>query len=84
MFDAEAETWKRAGMFYVKWRSVILETDGQWAAFTEDACRLWEDLDAENNPLGKNLFFSLLDTFNDLYRGGMKPMPANYFGRDDL
>ena len=28
--------------------------------------------------------YAVLDTFNDLYRDGAKPMPANYFGREDL
>ena len=32
----------------------------------------------------KEYYPTLTDTFNDLYKGGLKPVPNNYFGREDL
>lgn len=69
--------------FYEKWRSVIIEGD-MWNAFVEDVRQLGLDLDIDHNPLGWHLMNAVLDTINDLYKGGMKPVPANYFGRDDI
>lgn len=70
--------------FYAKWRETIIETDAQWTELSEDVGKLGRELDIDHNPLGWHLMNAVLDTFNDLYSNGMKPMPANYFGRDDL
>ena len=53
-------------------------------AGTKDVEKLGLDLDIGHNPLGWHLMNAVLDTFNDLYKNGMKPVPAGYFGRDDL
>ena len=84
MNEQENQSFKIVFAFYQKWRSVIIETDEQWSDFARDAGRMGTDMDIQNNPLGWYLMNAALETFNELYRGGMKPVPANYFGRDDI
>ena len=61
--------------FYKKWRE-------QWNAFAADVGELSAQIG--DCRLGWHLMYGVLDTFNDLYKDGAKPMPANYFGREDL
>ena len=84
MNEKDAKSWQICCDFYRKWRETVIETDEQWGQFSEDVGRLGQALDIDNNPLGFRLMCAVLETFNDLYKDGMKPMPANYFGRDDL
>ena len=84
MNEQENQSFKTVFAFYQKWRSVIIETDEQWSDFARDAGQMGVDLDIQNNPLGWYLMNAVLETFNELYKGGMKPVPANYFGRDDI
>lgn len=82
MNDKEKEAFRRIFDFYEKWRSVIIETDEQWGELAGDVGRLGTEF--AHNPLGFNLMTAALDTLNTLYRGGAKPVPEGYFGRDDL
>ena len=84
MNDKEKEAFRAAFEFYAKWRDTVMETDEQWAAFEEDVKKYLKEQDVENCPLAWRLINAVLETFNDLYRDGMKPLPADYFGRDDL
>ena len=84
MNDKEREAFRAAFEFYAKWRDTVMETDEQWAAFEEDVKQYLKEQDVENCPLAWRLINAVLETFNDLYRDGMKPLPADYFGRDDL
>ena len=34
--------------------------------------------------LGWKLLMAAIDAISDMYKNGRKPMPAGYFGRDDL
>lgn len=84
MNDQEENAFRLVYMFYKKWRETIIETQEQWDQFAEDVGQLGRDLDIDHNQLGWHLMEAALETFNDLYKYGMKPMPAGYFGRDDL
>ena len=84
MNEKEKNAFRLIYEFYSKWREIILETDGQWTDFAHDVGQLGVDLDIDHNPLGWHMMKAVLDTFNDLYKDGMKPVPENYFGRDDL
>ena len=84
MNEKERQAFEIVFRFYEKWREQILETDDQWQAFSDDVGRMAADLDIDHNPLGWHMMCAALETFNDLYKDGRKPMPANYFGRDDL
>lgn len=84
MNEREMESFRLVAAFYDRFRSEILETDEQWAAFAEGVKKLAAELDIDNNPLGWHLMEAALETFNDLYWNGMKPVPAGYFGRDDI
>ncbi len=83
MNEKERQAFALAYNFYEKWRSVVIEGD-QWQDFARDVEQLGRDLDIDHNRLGWHLMNAILDTFSDLYRNGMKPVPANYFGRDDI
>ena len=82
MSEKEKEAFRLAFKFYEKWRSVVIETVGQWEAFGEDYGRTFAPV--MDCPLGDALAQAVADAFSAMYRGGMKPVPANYFGRDDL
>ena len=84
MNENEEKAFRMAIAFYGKWRGTILETEEQWQQFAEDVGRFAREADIDHNPLGMHLLVAMTDTFNDLYRNGMKPLPANYFGREDL
>lgn len=84
MNDKEKKAFRIAADFYQRWRETIIETDDQWLAFAEDSGRCAEEVDINHNPLGLQLMIAVVNAIGDLYKDGMKPMPANYFGRDDL
>ena len=84
MNEKEKESFRFAFEFYDKWRAMIIEKQEQWEEFARDVGQLNVDLDTDHNPLGARLMMAVVETFNDLYRGGMKPVPTGYFGRDDL
>ena len=84
MNEKENESFRFVYQFYDKWRGTIIETQEQWNQFAKDVGQLGIDLDIDHNPLGWHLMNAAIDTINDLYKGGMKPVPAGYFGSDDL
>ena len=68
--------------FYKKWRETVIETEGQWDDFAVDVGRISAQIC--DCRLGWHLLEAVLETFNDLYKDGAKPLPADYFGREDL
>ena len=84
MTDRDSRTFRLVLYFYDKWRSVTIETDEQWKQFAEEYRQLGIDIDFDHNPLGRRLMEAVLDTISELYRGGMKPVQENYFGRGDM
>lgn len=84
MNDKEELAFKLAIAFYAKWREVIIETDEQWEELAEDGGKYAAGADVDNCILAGRLLIALMDTFNDLYHGGAKPVPANYFRRADI
>lgn len=84
MNDKEEKAFQLAYQFYQKWRGTVIETEEQWEAFANEVGALGVLMDIDHNPLGWRLLTALTETFNDLYQGGAKPLPAGYFGRDDL
>lgn len=84
MNEKEKRSFRLVFEFYDKWRGEIIEKEEQWDAFARDAGQLGTDLDIDHNPVGWRLMCAVLEAFNDLYRDGLKPVPAGYFGRDDL
>ena len=82
MNENEERAFRMVFAFFSEWRETIIETEEQWQALAEevgDMVRI-----SNGNPLMFKLLTAVLDYLNDLYNGGMKPMPANYFGRDDM
>ena len=84
MNDQEKRAFQLIFEFYAKWRDQIIETDDQWSAFAEDVGKYVREAGCDSCRIAWHLLEAVLETFNDLYKGGMMPMPANYFGRDDL
>ena len=84
MNDKERTAFSLAFSFYEKWREKPIETDAQWSTFAEDVGRYVRDADCSNCRLAWHLLEGVLATFNDLYKDGKVPLPANYFGREDL
>ena len=84
MNEKEEKAFREVYSFYRKWRETIIETDEQWLAFGEEIGRLAVLLDSDHCALALRLIDAVISTFSDLYRDGRKPMPENYFGRDDL
>jgi hypothetical protein len=84
MSEAERESIRLAIGFYMKWREGIIETDEDWDRFAKESGELVQDLSKHYSRIGLHLFDAVMTTFNDLYQNGRKPVPANYFGRDDL
>ena len=70
--------------FYTRWREDVIETDEQWGAFAEDVGRMAADLSAVPCPLGQHLMEAVLDSINDLYKNGMRPVNVGYLGRNDM
>jgi len=84
MNDKERAAFSLAFSFYEKWREKPIETEAQWSAFAEDVGRYVRKADCSNCRLAWHLLEGVLATFNDLYKDGKIPLPANYFGREDL
>lgn len=84
MTDKEKHAFRLVFDWYQKWREVIIETDEQWNDFAVSVGNLARDLDVDNSPLGSHLMMAVIGTINDLYKDGKKPVPANYFGREDM
>ena len=84
MNEFEEAAFRLCYGFYAKWREEIIETDDQYKALAEDVGKLAAALGEHQTPIGQRLFEAVLDGLSDLYAGGMKPVPANYFGREDL
>ena len=84
MTEKEEKDFRLEIGFYQKWREGIIETDEQWGQFAVDVGKYVVEADCDHCMLAWHLLEALLDSFNDLYKGGMKPIPANYFGRADI
>lgn len=84
MNDKEKQSFRLVFDWYQRWRETIIETDEQWEEFAKSVGSLAVDLDTDHNLLGSHLMLAVIDTISDLYKDGMKPMPANYFGREDM
>ena len=82
MNDKEEYAFKAAYQFYAKWRETVLETDEQWLKFAEDVQKTGAELDG--NLLAERLLIACIEQISFLYKNGMKPLPADYFGRDDI
>ena len=84
MTENEQKSFEICFRFYARWREITIDTDKQWEDFAEDVGRLAADLSAVPCPLGVHLLEAVLDSINDLYKNGMKPVAVGYFGRADL
>lgn len=82
MNDNEEKAFQTVYRFYRKWREQVIETDEQWQELATDVGEIGAESDS--CPLLFNLLTAALDSLNELYKDGRKPMPAGYFGRDDL
>ena len=84
MSEMEENAFRLVYQFYAKWRETIIETDEQWQQFAAEVGELGRQVNIDHCAVGFFLIEGVLNAFNAMYAGGMKPMPAGYFGRDDL
>ena len=84
MTENEEKSFQLCYRFYSRWREITIDTDKQWEDFASDVGVLAAELSAVPCPLGQHLFEAVLDSINDLYKNGMKPVAVDYFGRPDL
>ena len=84
MNDKEENAFRLVYRFYDKWRSQTIETQEQWDEFSADVGTFAKEADMDHCPLACRLIYGAMEAINDLYKGGMKPVQVNYFGRDDL
>ena len=82
MNEQEMQAFNSVYQFLAKYRETILETDEQWIAYAKDVGETSHALDG--NKLAQLLLGAVVEYIGFLYKGGMKPVPANYFGRDDI
>ena len=82
MPEEESMIFGEAYRFYEKWRGTEIRTPEQWALLTAELHNFV--LDHAGNRLALRLAAGLMDTFDDLYKGGQKPEIPDYFGRSDL
>lgn len=80
MTENEITAFRLCYRFYEKWRNTTIETDRQWTDFAEDMGALAGELCNHPCPLGARLFEAVTDAINDLYKDGMVPVSAGYFG----
>ena len=84
MTDNEEVSIRKCIRFYQYWRDLTIETDAQWEEFAKALGKLAEDLEKVPCPIGQHLFEAVIDSINDLYKNGMKPVNVGYLGRADL
>ena len=82
MNEQEELAFRTVYQFLSKYRETILETDEQWLAYGKDVGRVCGELNG--NRLGQFLLGAVIEYINVLYKNGMKPLPENYFGRNDM
>ena len=82
MSENEENAFRVVYEFFKKWRETVIETDEQWDNLAGDVGRILDGHPC--NTLMFRLMEAVLDYFTDLYKDGMKPMPAGYLGRDDM
>ena len=84
MTENEEKSIQACLRFYQQWRELTIETDAQWDEFAKSVWKLAEELEKVRCPIGQHMLEAVLDSINDLYKDGMKPVQVNFFGRDDL
>ena len=82
MNELEERAFKEAFGFYAKWRETVIETEEQWTAVANDVGAYMARF--SECVLAGKLITAVMDALNELYKDGKKPMPAGYFGRDDM
>ena len=82
MSENEENAFRVVYEFCKKWRETVIETDEQWDNLAGDVGQILDGNPC--NTLMFKLMEAVLDYFTELYKDGMKPMPAGYLGRDDI
>ena len=82
MPEEDGKTFYDIYQLYEKWRGIEINTIDLWMAVTNE---LYDFVVSHgSSPLAVRLAIGVMDTFDDLYKDGLKPAIADYFGRSDL
>lgn len=82
MPEEDGKIFGEAYELYQKWRSVLIDTPEKWLMVTDDIQAFVSRHD--ESRLALRLAIGVIDTLDDLYRGGKRPPMADYLGRSDL
>ena len=82
MPEEDAKVFGEAYGLYEKWRGILIETPEQWIQVTNE----FHEFVVRNGTsrLALRLAVGIMDTLDDLYKGGQRPPMADYLGRGDL
>ena len=82
MPEEDGKIFGDAYALWDKWRGMRIERKEQWLQVTEElhgfVCR------HESSRLALRLAIGIMDTLDDLYKGGQVPAVPDYIGRGDL
>ena len=82
MPEEDGKIFGEAYELYEQWRSTLIETPEQWIQVTNEmhdfVCR------HNSSRLALRLATGIMDTLDDLYKGGQRPPMADYLGRSDI
>ena len=82
MPEEDGKTFGDAYRLYEKWRSVEVSSLDEWMQITKELHDFI--VEHQESPLSTRLVIGIMDTFDDLYKNGMKPSFVDYIGRSDL
>ena len=82
MPEEDGKIFGEAYTLYEKWRSVLIDKPEQWIQVTNEMQAFVSR--HENSRLALRLAIGIMDTLDDLYKGGKRPPVADYLGRSDL
>ena len=83
MNENEERAFRTAYEFYSRWRETVIEDD-DWERFGQDVGSTAKAMQEHYSILGVHLLTAVVEAIGDLYKDGMKPIPAGYIGREDI
>lgn len=84
MPEEDGKIFQEAFGIYNKYRWEEIKTPERWKELMDEIRDFAVRYRYAENVLAVHMSCMLIDTFNDLYKDGKKPVIPDYFGRNDL
>ncbi len=84
MPDEENRVFSDFYQIYSKYRGHEMTTDEDWGNLAKEVAACAELHHWQTCALAKWMANMIMDTMNDLYKNGNKPVIADFIGREDL